>query len=106
MKYYSSVVTSLFHLTGHKTAAIQINIFIVYMPFPFIQLQVLVQKRIFQIYFASNLCNFLKFYLYGEKKDKVKKKTNKQTKYTQNGVEKKIISSLLNPEFIYLEVRL
>ena len=43
--------------------------------------------------------------VWGEKRQS-KKKKNKQTKYTQNGVEKKIISSLLNPEFIYLEVRL
>lgn len=42
--------------------------------------------------------------VWGEKRQS--KKKNKHTKYTQNGVEKKIISSLLNPEFIYLEVRL
>ena len=58
MKYHSSVVMSLFNSTGHKKAAIQISTFLVYMPFPFIQFQFLVQTRIFQIYFASNLCNF------------------------------------------------
>jgi hypothetical protein len=45
--------------------------------------------------------------VWGEKRQRKKTKTKqKHTKYTQNGVEKKIISSLLNPEFIYLEVRL
>ena len=88
MKYHSSVVMSLFHLTGHKTAAIQISIFLVYMPFPFIQLQVFVQKRIFQIYFASYLCNFFSILsVWGEKRQS----ETTTTKYTQRGVEKDYI---------------
>ena len=71
MKYHSSVVMSLFHLTGHKTAAIQISIFLG-CPFPSSNSKFWFRREYSRSILRQIYANFFQFYVYGEKKDKVK----------------------------------
>ena len=97
MKYHSSVVMSLFHLTGHKTAAIQISIFLG-CPFPSSNSKFWFRREysrsiLRQIYanFFSILC------VWGEKRQS----ETTTTKYTQREVEKDYIITLKSRIYIF-----